>query len=68
MAHNRNIKYKVCVYEGQTGRSFNVIKTCFKQSEAEKVLSEYLKNHEDVTRAYIETIYCYRNDKRKQWK
>lgn len=67
MAHGRNLCYKVCVYEGATGRTSQTLKTFGSRQKAEDYLSEYLRNHDEVTRAYIETVYHYKNDKRKQW-
>lgn len=67
MAHGDCKEYKVCVYDNSYTMDFRVIKVFHSYDKAKKFLSEYLRENPDVTRAYIESVNNYRNDKRNQW-
>lgn len=68
MSHKQEIMYKVCVYEDSYSTNYLVIGHYRSYDKANKVLSDYLHTHDNVTRAYIEKATSYRNDKRNQWK
>ena len=63
-----NCIYNVVVYIGDfSSRETRVIYTTSKQSNAERFLAEYLREHEEINKAYIERSYDYaskRNAKR----
>ena len=63
-----NCIYNVVVYIGDfSSRETRTIYTTSKQSNAERFLAEYLRDHPEVNKAYIERSYDYvskRNAKR----
>ena len=63
-----NCIYNVCVYTGGfTSRESKVVYTTSKQSNAERFLHEYCRQHPEVCKAYIERSYgrnIQRNAKR----
>ena len=65
--HGQKIAYKVCVYPDDTSPYADVLKTFNSYDKAKKFLSEYLKKNDYVSRAYIEKIQMFKNDKRNQW-
>ena len=67
MSHNQTLSYKVCVYEDSYSDIVTVIGTYRSYDKAKKVLSEYLKTHDNVSRAYVEKAQSFRNDKRNMW-
>ena len=67
MSHRQEVTYKVCIYIG-SGREYKVIKNCRSYEKANQFLSEYLKNNDFVSRAFIEKSCSYRNNKREMWK
>ena len=67
MPHKQEIVYKVCVYEDAVSSRYTVIGHYRTYEKANQVLSEYLRNHDYISRAYIEKACSYRNDKRNQW-
>ena len=68
MSHKTNLQYKVCVYEDNQSNKVIVIGTFRSYDKANKVLSNYLRHNDNVSRAYIEKATSFRNDKRNQWK
>ena len=57
----KNYLYTVCVYVGGlSSHDCREIYTCSKESDAEKYLHKYLREHTDVTKAYIERTYNMR--------
>ena len=68
MSHKQEVNYKVCVYEDSYSDRYIVIGYYRKYDKAKKVLSDYLKSHDHISRAYIEKACSYRNDKRNQWR
>lgn len=67
MAHGDKKEYKVCVYLDKVSYEFREIKTFRSYDKAKAFMSKYLKENPDVSRAYIESVNNYRNDKRNQW-
>lgn len=68
MSHKQEITYKVCVYEDSYSDRYVVIGCYRSYDKANKVLSDYLKHNDHVSRAYIEKACSYFNDKRNQWR
>ena len=55
-----NCIYNVVVYIGDfSSRETRTIYTTSKQSNAEAFLAEYLREHEEVNKAYIQRSYDY---------
>ena len=53
-----NCIYNVVVYVGDfMSHDRRTVYTCSKQSKAEQFLHDYCKDHEEVTKAYIERSY-----------
>lgn len=67
MPHNKGLAYKVCVYEDSRSDRIMVIGTYRSYDKAKKVLSDYLKTHDYVSRAYVEKAQSFRNDKHNMW-
>ena len=67
MSHKQGLSYKVCVYEDSYSNKVSVIGTYRTRDKAEKVLSDYLRSHDSISRAYIEKCQSFRNDKRNMW-
>ena len=60
-----NCTYNVCVYTGDFySHDSKVVYTTSKQSNAERFLHEYCRNHPEVSKAYIERKY-ERNNRRQ---
>ena len=54
-----NIIYTVVVYVGDfSSHDRRVIYSTSKQSQAEKYLHDYCKEHDEVSKAYIERSFC----------
>ena len=57
----KNYLYTVCVYVGGlASHDCRVVYTCSKESDAEKYLHAYLKEHPEVFKAYIERTFNMR--------
>lgn len=54
----KNYLYTVVVYVGGlASHDSRVVYTCSKESDAEKYLHKYLREHPEVCKAYIERAY-----------
>ena len=60
------IEYIVGVYEGASPIPV-IIGRFRKRDKAESYLSEYLKENDNVNRAFIEKSQSFKNDKRNMW-
>lgn len=59
---NRNCIYNVVVYSGgMSSHETRVVYTTAKESNAERFLHAYCKEHPEVCKAYIERIYGREN-------
>lgn len=65
MAHGQQKLFIVCV--SQDGRIYDRVYTTTKEKNAESYLSDYVKEHPEVVRAFIDKQFHYKNDKRKDW-
>ena len=67
MPHNQALIYKVCVYEDSYSDRITIVGNYRSYDKAKKVLSDYLKTHSHVSRAYVEKSSSFKNDKRNMW-
>ena len=62
-----NVIYNVVIYIGSMmSHDTRVIYTTSKESQAERFLHTYCKNHPEVNKAYIERQYGTREDRRNE--